>query len=83
MIIDALLLLLQGALNVLLLPLTALNIAIDFVASFPIVESFLQVITYVLPWDNILPLIVLVFSTFTFRIIVSLIGLAKRLIPFF
>ena len=83
MIVDGLLLLLQGALNIILLPLTALNIGIDFIASIPIVESFLQVITYVLPWDNILPLIVLVFSIFTFRIIVALVGLAKRIIPFF
>ena len=83
MIVDGLLLLLQGALNIILLPLSALNIVIDFVSSFPIVENFLQVITYVLPWDNILPLILLVFSIFTFRIIVSLISVAKRIIPFF
>lgn len=83
MIVDGLLLLLQGALNIILLPLSALNIGIDFVASFPIVENFIQVITYVLPWDNILPLIILVFSIFTFRIIVSLISIAKRIIPFF
>lgn len=82
MIIDALLLLLQGALNIILLPLSALNIGIDFLASFPIVENFMQVITYVLPWDNILPLVILVFAIFTFRIIVAFIGLAKQIIPF-
>lgn len=82
MIIDALLLLLQGALNIILLPLSALNIGIDFLASFPIVENFMQVITYVLPWDNILPLVILVFAIFIFRIIVAFIGLAKQIIPF-
>lgn len=82
MIVDGLLLLLQGVLNIILLPLSALNIGIDFLASIPIVENFLQVITYVLPWDNILPLIILVFAIFTFRIIVALIGIAKQLIPF-
>ena len=82
MIIDALLLLLQGALNLILLPLSALNIGIDFLASFPIVENFMQVITYVLPWDNILPLVILVFAIFIFRIIVAFIGLAKQIIPF-
>lgn len=82
MIVDGLLLLLQGVLNIILLPLSALNIGIDFLASIPIVESFMQVITYVLPWDNILPLIILVFAIFTFRIIVALIGIAKQLIPF-
>lgn len=82
MIVDGLLLLLQGVLNIILLPLSALNIGIDFLASIPIVENFMQVITYVLPWDNILPLILLVFAIFTFRIIVALIGIAKQLIPF-
>lgn len=82
MIVDGLLLLLQGVLNIILMPLSALNIGIDFLASIPIVENFLQVITYVLPWDNILPLIILVFAIFTFRIIVALIGIAKQLIPF-
>lgn len=82
MIVDGLLLLLQGVLNIILLPLSALNIGIDFLASIPIVESFMQVITYVLPWDNILPLIILVFAIFTFRIIVALIGIVKQLIPF-
>ncbi|MBP3831454.1 MAG: hypothetical protein ILA02_03680 [Clostridia bacterium] len=82
MIVDGLLLLLQGVLNIILLPLSALNIGIDFLASIPIVENFMQVITYVLPWDNILPLIILVFAIFTFRIIVALIGIAKQLIPF-
>ena len=82
MIVDGLLLLLQGVLNIILLPLSALNIGIDFLASIPIVENFMQVIIYVLPWDNILPLIILVFAIFTFRIIVALIGIAKQLIPF-
>ena len=82
MIVDGLLLLLQCVFNIILLPLSALNIGIDFLASIPIVENFMQVITYVLPWDNILPLIILVFAIFTFRIIVALIGIAKQLIPF-
>ena len=82
MIVDGLLLLLQGVLNIILLPLSALNIGIDFLASIPVVENFMQVITYVLPWDNILPLIILVFAIFTFRIIIALIGIAKQLIPF-
>lgn len=82
MIIDGLLLLLQGALNIILMPLSAFNIAIDFLASIPIVENFLHVITYVLPWDNILPLVLLVFAIFIFRISVALIGLAKQIIPF-
>ena len=37
MIVDAILLLVQGVLNVLLAPLTIINIVVDFVAGIPVV----------------------------------------------
>ena len=52
MITDAILLLFQGILNVLLLPLTVINIAVDFVSSIPVVTEFLQVAAYMIPWSN-------------------------------
>ena len=82
MITNAILLVFQGIINILLLPLTAINIAIDFVASIPVVVSFLQVIAYILPWSNILPLIILVIAIFSFRIIISLVKLVVEFIPF-
>ena len=68
MIIDFILLILQGLLEIVLLPLSVFNVAIDFVSSIPVVTSFLQVVAYFLPWSNILPIIILIISIFTFRI---------------
>lgn len=83
MIIDAILLVLKVIVEILLAPFTVINIAVDFVASIPVVMSFLQVVAYVLPWGNILPVIILVFAIFVFRIIVSLVNLLLKFIPFF
>jgi len=51
-IVDMVLLVLQGVLEILLLPLTAINIGVDFIASIPVITEFLQIIAYVLPWSN-------------------------------
>ena len=83
MIIDAILLVLKVIVQIILSPLTVLNMAIDFIGSIPIVMSFLQVVAYVLPWGNILPLILLVFAIFAFRIIVALVNLILKFVPFF
>ena len=81
MIIDGILLIIQGILNVLLLPLSGLNIAIDFIGSIPVVTQFLQVIACVLPWDNLKPLIIFTIAMFTFRAVLSLIKLIWHFIP--
>lgn len=82
MITDAILLLFQGILNVLLLPLTVINIAVDFVSSIPVVTEFLQVAAYIIPWSNILPLILLVIALFIFRIALALVKTIWKFIPF-
>lgn len=82
MISDGILLVLQGILSILLLPIEGLNIAIDFIGSIPVVVSFLQVIAYLLPWSNILPLIVLVIGIVIFKIAISLVKVIWQLIPF-
>ena len=73
MIIDLLLLVLQGALSILLLPLTVVNIVIDFVSGITVFVSFLQVIAYILPWSNILPLIVLTIGLIGLRIGIAIV----------
>ena len=73
MIIDGILLIVQGFLNVLLMPLTAFNIGIDFLSSIPVVTSFLQLIAYILPWSNLMPLIILLIAIFSFRIALTLV----------
>ena len=82
MIIDGILLVIKIVVEIILSPLTVLNIAIDFVGSIPVVMSFVQIVSYVIPWSNILPIILLIFAIFVFRIIVALINLVLKFVPF-
>lgn len=81
MIIDGLLLVFQGCLNVLLLPLTVVNITVDFLSGLTVFTSFLQVIAYILPWSNILPLIILTIAIIGFKIVVSILKTIWEIIP--
>ena len=54
MITNAILLVFQGVLNVLLAPLTVINIGIDFVAGIPVIGSFINLVSYVLPWGKLM-----------------------------
>lgn len=81
MITNAILLVVQGFLDILLLPLSVLNFAIDLVSSIPVVTSFLQVVAYVLPWGNLVPIIGFIIAMFTFRAGLALIRLIKGFIP--
>ena len=74
-------LVLQGALSILLAPLTVVNIVIDFVSGITVFTSFLQVIAYILPWSNILPLIILTIGLILLRIGISLVKTIWDLIP--
>ena len=82
MIVDLLLLVLQGALSILLLPLTVVNIVIDFVSGITVFVSFLQVIAHILPWSNILPLIVLTIGLIGLRIGIAIVKTIWDLLPF-
>lgn len=73
MIVDGILLVLQGFLNIILAPLTVINIAIDITSSIPVVSQFLQVVAYVLPFSNLLPLFVIIITVYIFKISISLI----------
>lgn len=81
MIIDAILLIFEGIINILLSPLSVLSLGIDFVTSIPVINSFISVIAYVLPWSNILPIIIFIVSEFGFRAIMAVIRLVKSFIP--
>lgn len=83
MITNGILLVCQGILNILLLPLTGLNVAIDFLGSIPVVTQFLQVVAYVLPMDNLSLLIIFIISMFTFRASIALIKFIWKFIPIF
>lgn len=73
MIVDGILFVLKGVIDILLLPIQALNIGVDFAFSFPTVRSFLSVVFYILPLNKITPLIVLIIAIFGFRIAISVI----------
>lgn len=80
MIFNGILLVLQSVLQVLLLPLTGINIVIDFVTSIPVVTSFLECVIYLLPWDNLLPLIALTIAIFTFRAIMAFVRFIRGVV---
>lgn len=82
MIIDLILILLKGVLNILLAPLEVINIAIDLSSSIPIVASFIQVIAYLLPWSNLIPLFVIIFAILSFKFVIAVITALWNLIPF-
>lgn len=81
MIVDLVLILVKGILEVLLLPLTAINIVVDIASSIPVVSEFLQIVAYLLPWSNILPLIVIVIGIFVFRIAMAVVRAIWHFIP--
>lgn len=81
MIIDGILLVLKGILSVLLAPLSPLSIAVDFLGSIPVVTQFLQIVAYVLPWVNLLPLFAIIFASFAFRVVLAVIKLVWNFIP--
>ena len=81
MIVDLILILVKGILEILLLPLTAINIVIDIASSIPVVGEFLQIVAYLLPWSNILPLIVIIIGIFVFRIAMAVIRAIWHFIP--
>lgn len=83
MLTDAVLLVLQAVANIILAPLSIVNIGVDLVSSIPYVAQFLQVVAYVLPWDNLLPLILIMIALFLFRITIAIINFVLKFVPFF
>lgn len=81
MITNGILLIFQNFLNIILLPLTVFNVVIDIASSIPFITQFLQVVAYIVPWSNILPIILIMFSMFSFRIGMALIKLIIYIIP--
>lgn len=81
MIIDAILYVLSGVLNILLAPMEVINIGVDLVSGIPVVVSFLQVVCYIIPWTNILPLIGIVIAVLLGKILISLVRAIWALLP--
>ena len=73
---------LANVLNVILAPLEIVNIGVDFVSSLPVVSGFIQVITYLLPWNNLIPLFAIVFGVLAFKFVIGWISAMYNLLPF-
>lgn len=81
MIINGFLLILQGIVNILLLPLVPLNWVITTAFSISVISDFINIIAFILPWSNIVPIITFIVGMFAFRAIVSLIKTIWELLP--
>ena len=82
MITDGILLVFQGLINIILSPISIINISVDFISSITLVTQFLQIVVYILPWSNLMPLITLIITLSLFRIAVALVKLVVEFIPF-
>lgn len=81
MVIDLLLYVLQGIVNVLLAPLSVLNFVIDVGSKISIVQGFVKVVAYLFPWSQLSPLVVFIVAMLVFRSVVSLIKTIWELLP--
>ena len=82
MIVDAILGVLCGLFATLLAPLEVINIGIDLISSIPIITSFIQVIAYIFPWVNILPIFILIIVIMSFKLVIATITAIWDIIPF-
>lgn len=81
MIVEGILFVLGSFCGVLLSPLNLIPLSFDLVESMPIVMDFLKLIIYVLPWQNLIPLIGVVFAVGLFKLIVAILTTIKGVIP--
>lgn len=81
MIINGCLLILQVIVNILLLPLVPLNWVITTGFSISVISDFINIVAFILPWSNIVPIIIFIFAMFGFRLIISLIKTIWELLP--
>ena len=82
MIINGLIFVLSNVLEVLLAPLEVINITVNFLGSIPFLTQFFQVIAYIMPWNNLIPLFVIVIAVIAFKIIISLVKTLWEILPF-
>ncbi len=81
MIIDLIFGVVAGVLNIVLAPFEIVNIGIDIVSSIPVVEDFVRVVAYLLPFSNLLPIIIISFSILFLRICIGVWHAVLNLIP--
>lgn len=62
-------------------PLTVVDVVVDLVTSIPIVMKFIVFVAYVIPWNNLLPIFIAIFSILGLRIIIALINFVWHFVP--
>lgn len=81
MITDAILSFFTNISGILLAPLSIVNVAVDLVTSIPVVGKFLTIVAYVIPWDNLVPLFVIIFAMLFLRIAIAILRFIMSLLP--
>ena len=81
MITDAILSFFTNISGILLTPLTIVNVAVDLVTSIPVVGKFLTIVAYVIPWNNLVPLFVIIFAMLFLRIAIAILRFIMSLLP--
>lgn len=67
--------LIESILNAILFPLDIINFAVNWMLGIDWVCDVISIISYVLPWENILPLIIGLISMFMYRIAIAFVKL--------
>lgn len=60
-----------GVLNVLLAPLEAINVFVDYVSGIAVVSDFINIVAYIFPWSNLLPLFTIIFLVIFTKIVLG------------
>ena len=81
MITDAILNFFAILANTILSPLSIIDVTVDLVTSIPVVTKFILFVAYVIPWDNLVPLFVIIFALIGFRIGIALVRFIISFIP--
>lgn len=83
MISNAILSFFSSVAGFVLSPLTVLDVVVDLVTSIPIVTKFILFVVYVIPWSNLVPLLIIIMSLLGIRIVIALIKFIMEFIPLF
>lgn len=82
MITNAVLGVLSNVVAFLLSPLQAFDFVLDLADKIPVVTNFLKLGIYILPWDSLVPLFVIVAGLGLFRLVIAIIKTIMNVIPF-
>lgn len=80
MIVEGVLSVIFGLLNILLLPINVVSFGLDILTLEP-VKQFIRMALYIVPFKELMPIFIFFVSMMAFRIVVSLIKTIWDLLP--